>query len=377
MLSVAIIQKLGHKESQLRQCSYAYRIVQKTEGRDTEYLYEYWRNAYEEFLKNAREEAKRHENGAVLRTDIKSFYTRIEQDRLIRLTTQALTKNKSQRVEWLIRLLLSKDLDEHEVGRGIVQGNIGSGFYANIYLTAVDTLFGANNEWGAKCFRYVDDMVLVIPEPEDGRPIELVVAEVKQALEDALGDLKLELNEKKTEIHYSTAEFVRNAEPDALLEQIGDELDGLTDRLWILDSACRNLFVRCADNEDLWWYRIRLYCRCLQEIGYYVTPSLVSRWIHRYLFDSLRRKKDLRGNTELTIAELPSEETDAAIQDWSTAFRGQNPDWVNEREEMRTKLIDLFLDAWSTLSAANPPPPVEHCVLDDTPNSHSGNPPQR
>jgi SAM-dependent methyltransferase len=166
LLSVAVVQKLGHRESRLRQCSYAYRIAQKSAGRDTEYLYEYWLSAYKKFLEDAREQAKKYENCAVLRTDIKSFYTRIEQDKLVRLTVQALTENRSQRIEWLIRMLLSRDLDDHEVGRGIVQGNIGSGFYANIYLTAVDILFGANNGWGLKFFRYVDDMIFIIPEPE-------------------------------------------------------------------------------------------------------------------------------------------------------------------------------------------------------------------
>jgi len=38
-----------------------------------------------------------------------------------------------------------------------------------------------------------------------------VVDEIKEALEEVLRDLKLELNERKTEIYYDTAEFVQNA----------------------------------------------------------------------------------------------------------------------------------------------------------------------
>jgi hypothetical protein len=45
---------------------------------------------------------------------------------------------KSSRVEWLLRILFSHDIDEHEAGLGIVQGNIGSGFFANLYLIDLD-----------------------------------------------------------------------------------------------------------------------------------------------------------------------------------------------------------------------------------------------
>ena len=261
-------------------------------------------------------------------------------------------------------LTLARGGQLHTVPTGATFGvnirNIGSGFYANIYLTAVDMLFGANNEWGVRFFRYVDDMIFVIPEPEDGRPIESVVDEIKEALEEVLRDLKLELNERKTEIYYDTAEFVQNAEPDALLEQVGDEVSSLTDRLWILDSACRdNVFVECASNEDVWWYRIRLYCRCLQEIGYYAPPWLVSRWIYRYLFNSHRRTKDLKINSELTIEELPADETHTAVQNWATTFKKQNPRWFGEKDELHTKLINMFLDAWSILGSPDPPPSVE------------------
>lgn len=145
ILSVAIVQKLGRKESQLRRCSYAYRIVQQTSGRDTEYLYEYWFLAHQEYLRDARAEAEKLRGGAIFRTDIRSFFAHIEQNKLVQLATQVLASRKSQRVEWLIRLLLSRDLNEHELGKGIVQGSIGSGFYANIYLTSIDMLFGIGN----------------------------------------------------------------------------------------------------------------------------------------------------------------------------------------------------------------------------------------
>jgi hypothetical protein len=201
-------------------------------------------------------------------------------------------------------------------------------------------------------------MILIIPEPEDGTPIETVVKEVEQTLKDELNTLKLELNEKKTERYYDIAEFIQNVEPDALLQQIGDEYNDLVNRLWILDSASRNQFIKDFGNEDLWWYYVQLYCRCLQKIGLYVMPSLLSRWIHRYLFDSHRRTRDLKGNNELNIKELPSEDTDIAIQDWSMIFHRQNPEWTGDRKKLHTKIIDLFFDTWNTLNSVSLLPPV-------------------
>jgi len=146
ILSVAIIQKLGDKASQLRGSSYAYRISGKSGIRDTEYLYEYWFQAYCYYTKKARDSASRYPNGAILRVDIESFYTKIVQDQLCSALSRELTV--SERVRWLIRLLLSKNIDKHELGQGITQGSIGSGFYANIYLTSIDAKFGSGNEWG-------------------------------------------------------------------------------------------------------------------------------------------------------------------------------------------------------------------------------------
>jgi hypothetical protein len=347
ILAVAILQKLGRKV--LRECSYAYRIQSRESGRDTEYLYEYWWQAYKEFLSSACKAAEELAGGAVLRVDIRSFYTRIEQDRLIRLTSTNLAP-RSKRIEWLIRLLLSKDLDDHEVGQGIVQGNIGSGFYANIYLGAIDGLFGVNNEWGVKYFRYVDDMILVVPEPNDGRSLCDVVNEIEQALEDALRDRNLELNEDKTKTYDEPEEFIHDIQSDPALDQIERQLNALTNRLWILDPDCRSLFIDCADRDELWWHRVKLYCKCLNQAGYYVKPSLVSRWIHRYLFNDSRRRIDLQGNSELVIERLPLED-DTAVRQWVVDFELRNAEWLEEKHELNQRLIDMFLDAWNALRA--------------------------
>jgi hypothetical protein len=213
ILSVAIIQKLGDKASQLRGSSYAYRISGKPSIRDTEYLYEYWFQAYCYYMKKARDSASRYPNGVILRVDIESFYTKIIQDQLCNELSRELTV--SERVRWLIRLLLSKEIDEHELGQGITQGSIGSGFYANVYLTSVDAKFGSGNEWGVELHRYVDDMILIIPNPEDIDVVEIT-------LKEELNNLGLQLNESKTEKIYKITSFLEQSDEDECLEKLSE-----------------------------------------------------------------------------------------------------------------------------------------------------------
>ena len=60
ILSVAVIQKLGDKASQLRGSSYAYRISGNHKNRETEYLYEYWFQAYCFYMTKARDSARNY-----------------------------------------------------------------------------------------------------------------------------------------------------------------------------------------------------------------------------------------------------------------------------------------------------------------------------
>ena len=109
-----------------------------------------------------------------------------------RLSTEHLSR--SARIEWLLKLLFSRDLDEHEVGKGIVQGNLASGFFANLYLVDLDARFGPNNEWNVRFFRFVDDMVFVVPDREH-------VEDVISALTNELEKLGLEPNLEKTQYY--------------------------------------------------------------------------------------------------------------------------------------------------------------------------------
>ncbi len=152
ILSTALVQKLGQKIVGLTSRSYAYRFSRNYGESNTEYLYEYWFESYSRYINHARQEVLKHEKCAVIQTDIRSFYTKIIQEQLIEIATDRLSR--SSRFEWLLRTLLIDDLESHEAGRGIIQGNLGSGFYANLYLVDLDAYFSVNNEWNAEYFRW-------------------------------------------------------------------------------------------------------------------------------------------------------------------------------------------------------------------------------
>ena len=351
ILSVAIIQKLGDKASQLRGSSYAYRISGKSGIRDTEYLYEYWFQAYCYYTKKARDSASRYPNGAILRVDIESFYTKIVQDQLCSALSRELTV--SERVRWLIRLLLSKNIDKHELGQGITQGSIGSGFYANIYLTSIDAKFGSGNEWGVELHRYVDDMVIVIPNPKDMEVIESV-------LQDALQALGLNLNETKTEKIYNISLFLGQSEEDKCLERLSDRFESIVNPLWILNSEHRAIFASAYRNDELWWHSIEGYQQCLKALRIYTHETDLSRKIYKYLFNTKSRDRDLLNQKdifglegELKSTQPPIDDSFGAIIQWADSFTSSNNIWIKNKNELRQELVDLFQNSWQALRDSN------------------------
>lgn len=347
ILSVGIIQKLGDKTSQLRGSSYAYRISTKHNSRDTEYLYEYWFEAYCYYMKKARDSASNYPKGAILRVDIESFYTKIIQDQLCTELSRELTV--SERVRWLIRLLLSKNIDEHDLGQGITQGSIGSGFYANIYLTSVDAKFGSGNEWGVEFHRYVDDMIIIIPNPEDMDVIESV-------LTDELQKLGLNLNDKKTEKIYEVSSFLEQCNDDELLDQLNERFDSVVNPLWILNPEHRAIFSSSYHNDELWWHNIERYQQCLRAIRIYTHKTDISRKIYKYLFNKKSRDRDLSKQKqflglegELKSTQPPDEDSFTAIIQWAASFTSSNNIWDKNRDELRRDLVKLFHDSWQSL----------------------------
>ncbi|MFM9160504.1 MAG: hypothetical protein ACKOPK_21970, partial [Dolichospermum sp.] len=98
----------------------------------TEDLYENYFPRYTKFLKASEESAKSCPKGAVLRTDIQSYYVTVIQEQLLDITEREL-QISSKRIKWLLNKLLKQNLNNgHEDGIGLKQGTLTSGFYANL-----------------------------------------------------------------------------------------------------------------------------------------------------------------------------------------------------------------------------------------------------
>lgn len=338
ILSTAIIQKLGKEASRLQGNSYAYRLAAQRQ-RETEYLYENWFTAYSRFLSDLRRNAQKYENGVVIRVDIESYYTRIVQDSLLELTKDL---TESERIRWLLKILLSKQLDEHQVGYGITQGSIGSAFYANLYLKPLDLRFGSqpnDNEWQVIFSRYLDDMTLFVPDPDD-------VTAVLKTLNEELEKLGLNLNKEKTEIYDRVSDFMESIKEDDLFAEVNQEFDKVMNGLWIANYQYRNEFAGAYRNNDyLWRHLSEQYQKCLCYIKIYIEVPDLSRRIYKYLFDSKKRYKDLKRKVELNLPHLPSDDREMSIEEWAYNFQKLNYEWMGEKDRLRTKLINLFRES--------------------------------
>ena len=339
IMSIAIIQKLGKGASRLQGNSYAYRLT-APKNHETEYLYEYWLAAHSRFISDLRRSAKEYEKGVVIRVDIESYYTRIVQDSLLELTKDL---TESERIRWLLKILLSKQLDDHQVGYGITQGSIGSAFYANVYLKPLDTRFGTqpnDNEWKVMFSRYLDDMILLVPDADD-------VTAVLDTLNEELEKLNLNLNKEKTEIYYRVSDFVESIKEDDLFAEVQQEFDKVMNGLWITNYLYRKEFAGAYrnNNNDLWRHLLDQYQKCLCSIKIYIEVPDLSRRIYKYLFDSKKRHNDLKREIELNLPPLPSDDREMSIREWDYAFQKLNYEWRGEKDRLRTKLINLFCES--------------------------------
>lgn len=337
ILSVAIIQQLGQRFSALRGESYAYRL---SRNRFAEYLYQPYWVLYKEFINDARGATTQYPQACVLRTDIKSFYTQIIQDRLVELAESEMFLDR--RVKWLLYLLISKEINAGEIGHGLVQGGIGSGFYANVYLTPIDEIFGKTNEWNVKYFRYVDDIIFIIPNPDD-------LEEVERVFNTELQELKIEQNPTKRKVFHNAQDFLNATEVEAnneVLEQLSKKADTVLSVLWIADTVFQKHFQDHFDeSSELWWHQVERYRGCLTELGIYITPDDLSRKIFRYLYNDDRRQKDWPTEFEIVFPSLPPDNSIAANLEWSHEFRELNPAWAELYVQLRSELIQLFKQA--------------------------------
>lgn len=333
ILSVAIIQVLGKMTSGLQSSSYAFRLNPDSLY-PTEYLYEYWFETYRRFTREIKEGVRKYPGCKILRVDIKSYFTNIQQPQLVESVTSEL-RTQSERITWLIKklLLVDLDIDSHRSQHGLSQGGAGSGFYANAYLTSIDSYFGVNNAWEVKLYRFVDDIVLIIPNPDN-------LQEVRNELENKLLSLGLELNDKEEIYDYD--EYLKLSDEDDELGKLSNRFVNLTNSLWYMNTDYRNI----CTQEEMWWTFIDTYRNRLRSIGFFVDADRLSRKLHQYL-NSKKRKRDLRGGyvKQLRFPPLNS-------QNWAAEFRSLNSDWSQKCNELRNSLLNFLKESYEKLLTA-------------------------
>lgn len=330
ILSVAIIRYLNKNGYSSGPSSYAYRVNQQEEK--TEFLYESWYFAHRKFLENAREAASSHQVGRVIRTDIEAFYNNIVQSRLIELVDE--DQLLDNRIYWVLDTLLNRELEAHNEGYGLVQGSIGSGFFANIYLSSVDQLFERGNKWGVEFFRYVDDMILVIPNADHEE-------EVVQALHTQISELGLRVNLEKTE-SLSIQEFLSQTELDEEVENLNEQYSSLLNMLWRMTPEYREMFRAGINDDEAWWQNIRLFQQYLDSVGVVESETMLSRRIVKFL-----------ETDSLDLLDLPS--FGVSVAEWGQAFTQRNRDWIESLRTIRNRLAVMFATSWSALNFAEQP----------------------
>jgi hypothetical protein len=329
ILASAIIQTIGQKANI---DFYSYCPQKESLNEVTEYLYENYLDGYKRFVAEARKSAEEYQDGAVIRTDIKSYYTMVVREQLLDITKRELNIS-SQRIHWLLDKIYSEDLDkEHKPGRGISQGTTTSGFYANLYLSQVDEKFKNDKTWRVKFHRYVDDMIIVLPSVT-------YLEDVESALKVELTILELELNKDKTEHYDNVSDFLKTIQDDKTLEELSKKFNFLIYCLWVLNADYRTKFefANKSGNERLWWNLISLYQQCLYSINIHVTETYLSRKIYQYLFQQTKRKND-----ELNLPPFPNSENYSVISNWARRFEELEKAWLNDKNSLKKEIVNLF-----------------------------------
>ena len=321
ILGAAIVQSLGPSADQLRRSSYAYRLNRRRD----EFLYEYWLHLWKGFLKHTHRNSR---SRSVLRSDVTRFYENIEQDTLVGVVESATGMQDVTRQ--LLRALLCRDcLPPHEAGRGLPQGHIASGFWADLYLAQVDPVLSAIP--GVSYARYADDLFFAIDS--DVAETDVIKARLTTALRE-LGEL--ELSEDKT-FTQSGGQYLKETAFDDVLARLEQRrFSPLIEGLYRLgDEYLRHY------HQDRWGF-VALYSTLLGLV-----PIRVSKpWLSRKIKQQSSWWAAHFG-PRLRFPHLPQgpEAYDTWVQRWVTL----NPEWTQDYRRLKSDLGTLWCESLDTL----------------------------
>ena len=329
ILSVAMIQVAGDDFLRDRNI-YAFRLNHVSE-RKSEYLYQYFGFGYKSWIDDARDAAKSQPDGVVIQTDLSSYYTRISQTELTE-TLRTEMRVESERVKWLLGRIFHKHLDPkyHQMGYGLSQGGVGSGYYANIYVREIDEFFVGENPFKVSYHRYADDILIIVPENESAE-------EVLATLDKLLTELELERSQDKTCI-FKCTEF-----DDHIKSGLSPELSTLSLRfntvlkqLWLV-ACCYHMQLN-IDDEKLYDF-LRHYRQSLAALSVMVPIPMLRRKLKKYLFT----------DEQSPHVRLPDFGTRVDPNDWAASFRDLNPEWMRKVKSLQYEFEKIALPILESL----------------------------
>ena len=342
IIAVAILEVIGKE-------NYSQSYSSKLNLTETEDLYEDYYEHYKDFLQSSKENALKYPDGAVIRTDIQSYYTEVIQELLIETTKREL-EFSSKRIQWLLSQLLKQPLDGHEDGKGLKQGTRTSGFYANLYLKSVDKCF--QEEDVVEYYRYADDIIVIVRN-------QVHLEGVTQKLQQRISEIGLQLNEAKTEYYYDINNFASNInslleiyiskEEEETLSQLNKQFNITLVDLWQMQKEYRTQFEQATINHNkLWWKKVRLYQQCLYSLGIYITQEQLSRKINQKLVQA-----NVSRQSEILFPAFPSSKDFIVIYNWNIQFKELNNDWLTRNEKLKHKITNLLKDSLKKLNSKN------------------------
>ena len=168
-------------------------LLYKYDDKITDNCYSFRRNMTAKVAFDHIRKIKDLDERWVLKTDIHDYFNSIDVEMLLEVLEKVIDDDE-RLLAFLSQLLrqdrcyLSGELIEEK--RGAMAGVPLASFFANIYLMSLDKMFA---ERGIPYFRYSDDIIIFFDCEED-------LKKGYQLLIDHIGEKKLTLNEKKTEI---------------------------------------------------------------------------------------------------------------------------------------------------------------------------------
>ena len=302
-----------------------------------EYLYNHWFSAYQKFKGLACQFVANNPDHMVIQTDLSNYYPSIKQSQLYKILRDKIKLYDDPRTENLVEYLIHRGQERDENKSGIPQGHIASGAFSNIYLSSIDSLFSPENQYNVEYYRFVDDMILIIPPNVNHY-------EILTTLDENLALLGLTRSNEKTKV-FTAEDFLKISEKDEQLEILGKEHNFLLSDLYKLSNS----YIRLALND--WWFFVECYQKLLAGINIYIRVPRLSRKLQQNLKWWKRFWNFWR---RIPLPEVTSISNIKNIDEWAAEFKSLNAkgknNWLQRRDDLVKQLTELLLTSIESLN---------------------------